>query len=874
MKSVQLQSHLQQPHSRKLRKTCHSSRGPLHRVAFQGARLVHNRRGLQVFASSRGTAVLERSQAAEFSGGHVQLRSESARAIKVNITLTNPGSFSPELNWGKVVLIGDNGKQSEPAQFWGFKGFTVSQLWGEEPKEFTLEAVVQVPDGYGTTGAVKIQDLSLFVADDRFWLKKNRSEWRTIFVNKAYLPSQTPSGLQDLRAKELRTLSCEDSDARLPADRVYDYDVYNDLGTEQLARPTLGGKDNPYPRRERTGRPLSNNAEGKEFETGFPEGDTKLAKIWNKLNQKKFYIPMDEEFSASKQTYFQKDTIFDALPIIITTLASKFLKDSGVKKAFSSIPAVGLFYQDEVWKEATTIPGALKLRAPTPLVYEGRTTAWDTDQEVGRQALAGQNPCMLEALRELSKDSAITEDSLAGSVEGHDVQELLAGGERLFQVDYSVLSQFLPEINSQKGEDGKPLVFMYATRAVFYLNDEGLLKPIALELIDVPDASMKKEPTVYTPSGDTHLWRLAKTFFASNDSGYHQLISHWLRTHCATEPYIIATHRQLSALHPVYALLHPHFKYTMPINRNARQNLVNAGGVIESTFAPGQYAMRISSAVYGLSWRFDQEALPADLLKRGMLTEDTGGDIKWKGKRYRRVLADYPYADDGLLIWDALQKYFSKYLKIYYPDTKTLQSDTEILAWWQEIKDKGHPDKKEGWPELKTVDDLCLILTTMVWVASGHHAAVNFGQYSYSGYMPNHPSSTHARMPNPNSQLKEDKEAWAAFKDNPDKTFLEIVSTREEALRVMVVVQLLSTYDPDEEFLGVRTEGWSSNNDVLDAWKEFKTNVEKIGEKIKKRNGNVDNKARFPDYNLLAPAGDDDMHELIRGHGIPNSISI
>ena len=89
-----------------------------------------------------------------------------------------------------------------------------------------------------------------------------------------------------------------------------------------------------------------------------------------------------------------------------------------------------------------------------------------------------------------------------------------------------------------------------------------------------------------------------------------------LRTHCATEPYIIATHRQLSALHPVYALLHPHFKYTMPINRNARQNLVNAGGVIESTFAPGQYAMRISSAVYGLSWRFDQEALPADLLKR------------------------------------------------------------------------------------------------------------------------------------------------------------------------------------------------------------------------------------------------------------------
>ena len=35
--------------------------------------------------------------------------------------------------------------------------------------------------------------------------------------------------------------------------------------------------------------------------------------------------------------------------------------------------------------------------------------------------------------------------------------------------------------------------------------------------------------------------------------------------------------------------------------------------------------------------------------------------------------------------------------------------------------------------------------------------------------------------------------------------------TQEEALRVMVVVQLLSTYDPDEEFLGVRSDGWSSH---------------------------------------------------------------
>lgn len=66
----------------------------------------------------------------------------------------------------------------------------------------------------------------------------------------------------------------------------------------------------------------------------------------------------------------------------------------------------------------------------------------------------------------------------------------------------------------------------------------------------------------------------------------------------------------------VYKLLFPHFRYTLNINAAARGNLINAGGIIERTFAPGSFAMRLSSVVYKNTWRFKNQALPEDLRMR------------------------------------------------------------------------------------------------------------------------------------------------------------------------------------------------------------------------------------------------------------------
>lgn len=73
------------------------------------------------------------------------------------------------------------------------------------------------------------------------------------------MPSQTPSGLRRLRGEELEILRGDGEGERKYFERLYDYDVYNDIGDPDkswdLQRPVLGGKVRPYPRRCRTGRP-------------------------------------------------------------------------------------------------------------------------------------------------------------------------------------------------------------------------------------------------------------------------------------------------------------------------------------------------------------------------------------------------------------------------------------------------------------------------------------------------------------------------------------------------------------------------------------------------------------------------------------------
>ncbi|KAK2641327.1 hypothetical protein Ddye_023090 [Dipteronia dyeriana] len=764
--------------------------------------------------------------------------------------------------------------------------------------EVTYEAEFQVQAEFGEVGAILVENehhKEMYVQDivlDGFingplrihcasWVhsKHDRKHKRVFFTNKSFLPSETPEGLKRLRDEELVILRGNGQGERKTIDRVYDYDVYNDLGSpdeknSDLARPVLGGKEHPYPRRCRTGRPRCKTDSASETRSSST-----------------FYVPRDEAFAEIKQLTFSAKTLYCVLHALVPTLETATL-DTNL--GFPYFTAIDSLFNEGVnlpplsaqgWK--TLIPRLVKaitdtsedvLRFETPQAMQRDKFFWFRDEEFARQTLAGLNPLSIQLITEWPlksnldpetygpPESAITKELIEKEIKGFMTFDEALKQKKLFMLDYhDLLLPYVKEVRGLKNTS------FYGSRTIFFLTPSGALQPLAIELTRPPMDGKPQWKRVYSPSWystECWLWRIAKAHVLAHDSGYHQLVSHWLRTHCCTEPYIIATNRQLSAMHPIYRLLHPHFRYTMEINALARQSLINAEGVIESAFAPGKYSVALSSDAYDKQWRFDYQALPKDLISRGLAVEDPSAPHGLK-----LTIEDNPFANDGLVLWDTLKQWVTEYVNHYYPNPSLVDSDKELQAWWSEIRNVGHGDKKDEpwWPVLQTPEDLIEIITTIVWVASGHHAAVNFGQYTYAGYFPNRPTIARINMPDEDPSV----ENWKFFLEKPEVVLLTSFPSQIQATKVMAILDVLSNHSPDEEYLGdIAEQSWKDDPVINAAFERFNGRLKEFEGLVDERNANPDlsnrNGAGIVPYELLKPFSEPG----VTGKGVPYSISI
>ena len=119
-------------------------------------------------------------------------------------------------------------------------------------------------------------------------------------------------------------------------------------------------------------------------------------------------------------------------------------------------------------------------------------------------------------------------------------------------------------------------------------------------------------------------------------------------------------------------------------------------------------------------------------------------------------MSDFPYRDDGLLVWNTLRDYVSRYFEIYYKSNRDIREDFELQNWLQALR---KPVSEGGFgvvslpSSLKNRDELIDILTQIIFTAGPQHSAIAWIQYQYQAFIPNMPGALYQPIPTTKGQF-------------------------------------------------------------------------------------------------------------------------
>src|ERR1044072_3021330 len=140
------------------------------------------------------------------------------------------------------------------------------------------------------------------------------------------------------------------------------------------------------------------------------------------------------------------------------------------------------------------------------------------------------------------------------------------------------------------------------------------------------------------------------------------------------------------------------------------------------------------------------------------------------------LMLDYPYAIDGIEIWVSIKEWAKDFCSFFYKDDEAIKSDVELQAWWSEIQTLGHSDKQSEtwWYNMTTLSSLVEAITTLIWISSARHAAINYAQHRHNVFPPNLPTLCRKFVP------LEGTVEFGEFLKDPDKFFLKMIPERFE----------------------------------------------------------------------------------------------
>jgi len=265
----------------------------------------------------------------------------------------------------------------------------------------------------------------------------------------------------------------------------------------------------------------------------------------------------------------------------------------------------------------------------------------------------------------------------------------------------------------------------YAAMCLHYVKDDKSFIPIAIQL---EQRSSESSFGVFYPD-EGEAWLFAKVATQSSYSLHHQVVTHLLKTHLNIEVWTIALHRNILPDHPIFILLQNHLQKTIAINDMAREILLPS--IIDYLASPGLEGSRIAAKLAYDEYNFTGDFLKNDLVARGVWDPTLPLD--------QQVLHGYDYRDFTLPLWDALEELTEGIVHIFYKNDKDVEEDISLQLFAQDITIGG---KMKGFPSpIRTREELVGAVTMMMFTTSVQHAAVNYNQYDYFGYIPSSPLS-------------------------------------------------------------------------------------------------------------------------------------
>lgn len=370
------------------------------------------------------------------------------------------------------------------------------------------------------------------------------------------------------------------------------------------------------------------------------------------------------------------------------------------------------------------------------LPVPGIAYSFQSDSEFARLRVAGPNNMLIAGITALPAHFPVSEAQYQAVVAGDTLAAALADG-RLFLLDYRELSVLTP------GTYGSLAKYVTQPLVLFAVPPGGAsLVAVAIQCGQDPAVH-----PIFTPTpvaDDLWGWEMAKLVVQVADGNYHELFTHLARTHLVMEAFAVATHRHLATVHPVWALLVPHFEGTLFINDAAATSLIAADGPIDHIFAGTITSSQLAAVDDRLAFDFYAKMLPADLAARGVGVGST--------------LTDYPYRDDALLVWNTIHEWARQYIALYYADDAAVTADTELAAWAGALAGEA---KIKGFGPVTTRAQLVQICTMVMFTASAQHAAVNFPQKDIMAFAPAVTGA--AWQAAPNSESGQNKPGWLAM---------------------------------------------------------------------------------------------------------------